>query len=95
MGNDRSNALVPTPWVPPTACRECGTVNDAATVLEPGYRRPDPGDVSICLYCRCLSVFNEDLTLREPSIDEMLKFARDLRVKTALKAMSENPFKPK
>jgi hypothetical protein len=90
MGTD----LVPTPCVPPSRCPECGALNDAASVIGELYARPHSGDASICAYCRHVAVFNEDLTLREPSIDELLKFARDARVTVALKVLAKNPFKP-
>jgi hypothetical protein len=80
-----STALVPTPRVPPSQCPECGTVNDAATVaFEIWHRRPTEGDAGICIVCRHISVYNADLTMREPTIDEMLKFGRDPKIQQAL-----------
>jgi hypothetical protein len=80
-----STALVPTPWVPPSRCPECGTINDGATLAyEIGHRRPAAGDAGICIVCRHISVYNADLTQREPTIDEMLKFGRDPKIRLML-----------
>ena len=85
-------SLVPTDWVPPSKCRDCGSVNDGATFGGPEpWLRPKPGNVSICVYCRCISIFAEDLSLREPTIDEMLAIARTPNVQKALKFIALNP----
>lgn len=43
-------------------CPYCGAPNDAATSLESGT--PNPGDVSICLFCTSILVFADDLRQR-------------------------------
>jgi hypothetical protein len=34
---------------------------------------PSKNDVSLCIECSGLALFNEDLTLRAPTLDELLK----------------------
>ena len=45
-------------------CPTCGKLTDAATSIPPG-RQPQPGDLSVCLYCAALLTFEsaEDGTL--------------------------------
>jgi len=85
-----SKALIPTEWVPPTRCIECGRFNDAATYAyghEPHY--PRPGDVSFCIGCGHLAVFTADLCLREPTIEEHLTLARDPKIRVLQKKHKE------
>lgn len=55
---------------------------DAATCLEAGEEiRPAQGDVSICLKCGEILVYDERMILREANIPDMLKLddhAKDL-----------------
>jgi hypothetical protein len=53
-----------------STCRRCRQRLDAATDVE-GYAGPTPGAVSICFYCGTVSMFTDDLTLREPTIPEL------------------------
>ena len=85
-----SNALVPTDSVPPTTCIECGTVNDSAAFASgPGVVRPREGNISMCFECGHLAIYNEDLSLREPTIDEMLKLAKDPKLQLVMAMRAE------
>jgi hypothetical protein len=53
----------------PTHVCTCGAENDAASHRD---ATPSPDDVSLCWYCGELTVFNEDLTQRVPSEEEMI-----------------------
>jgi hypothetical protein len=70
--------------VPPSVCTSCGLVMDGATgVAEDGHKGdivPDPGDFTVCINCGHLMIFNEDLTLRDLTDDEMIKVAGDKRL---------------
>lgn len=55
--------------VPLDRCRVCASPNDRAADLF-GAQRPTPGDFSICINCGALSMYNDDLSLREPTDDE-------------------------
>jgi len=65
--------------MPECACPHCGHKFNAAT-SPTGDDRPNPGDISVCIECRKISVFNDDLTTRKPSGEELMKFARDPRI---------------
>lgn len=54
-------------------CVGCGELLDGATGV--GANRPRPGSVSVCLYCGHISVFANDLSLREPTSEEMHEIA--------------------
>jgi hypothetical protein len=32
---------------------------------------PNPGDISLCAYCGCLTIFADDLTQRPPTAEEL------------------------
>lgn len=71
---------------PPTKCPECGHKIDAAT----GPVVPKAGDVSICIYCSAINVFNADRTIRPATDEEMREFAGDPRIKAYLAAVAES-----
>ena len=51
-------------------CRKCLKPLDAATHAD-GKSTPNAGDVSICFYCGTLSLYDDQLRLRQPTVDEM------------------------
>lgn len=57
-------------------CCECGHKVDAAS----GPCAPEKGDFSLRVYCGCLNIFDDGLSLRKPSDDEMLKAAASREV---------------
>jgi hypothetical protein len=64
-----------------SACPRCGTPVDAATgVFDARDGSPGPGDVTVCLYCAAVSVFDADLRLRPPTAEERREMAQDKRV---------------
>lgn len=57
--------------MPPSQCCECGyKVNGAS-----GPCKPEPGDLTLCIQCACLNVFNTDLSLRKPTDEEIFAAA--------------------
>jgi hypothetical protein len=67
--------------VPVTICVECGEPNDMAS--DPfSENLPKLNDVSFCAECGHISLFNEDLTLREPTIDETIMLARNPKIRS-------------
>ncbi len=46
----------------PEPCPNCGHMIDACTGLQ-GKESPDPGDVTICMYCGALLRYGEGLSL--------------------------------
>ncbi len=54
--------------VPQSQCTKCHTPLELATNLAdangPG---PEPGNITFCLYCGAVNVFDDELQLREPT----------------------------
>lgn len=67
--------ILPTEGKP--TCRNCGSTTDAVSDVFGDDDKPAPGDVNLCSYCGVLSVFNDDLTIRAPSLDEMEELISD------------------
>jgi hypothetical protein len=65
--------------VPECKCPNCGAGVDAATNLF-GKGGPEPGDISICLYCGCLMKFKDDMMLRRLTGAELIEVLKDDRV---------------
>ncbi len=61
--------------LPLSPCPACGSPNDAATSCDetdPEQKvRPMPGDVSVCIRCASIMVFQPDLTLKVVALDEL------------------------
>lgn len=72
--------------LPSAACRDCGADLNAATGAYDVTADPDPGDVSVCLYCGCLSIFTEVLLLRAPTDAEYQQLAQDQNIVRVLQA---------
>ena len=62
----------------PEPCLSCGALLDAASNLED--RKPKPGSVSFCLYCKHIAAYDNQLKLRELTIDELIEVAKDPRM---------------
>lgn len=72
-------------------CTNCGYELDAATVVaeEIGNKTsPEEGDITICIGCGHLMVFDKDMVLRNPTDDEILKVAGDPRMVAVQKALA-------
>lgn len=73
--------------IPKDQCPECGYVIDSTSeAYNYGGARPQSGDISMCLSCGYLSVFNEDLTRRRPTKEEAESIQRAPEVKKAQRA---------
>jgi hypothetical protein len=56
----------------PFGCPDCGKILDASQNMESmEAAKPSPGDISICCYCACLMQFQDDLTGKAVSLDEL------------------------
>jgi hypothetical protein len=73
---------------PESICPSCGKVFDVATDVT-SDEGPSPGDISICLHCGHLMAFNDDLTVRELTSDEMHEVAGDPYVLALQKARGD------
>lgn len=65
--------------VPASRCPACGQINDMATSVG-ADAKPEPGDATICIRCGHIAVFADDLALRNPSDEEIVRFAGDERL---------------
>ncbi len=62
--------------IPICPCPKCGSPNDAATSCDetdPDQKaRPVPGDLSVCIGCASIQQFQEDLSLKIITMDELV-----------------------
>ncbi len=71
--------------VPLSTCKVCGYSADRATEAKSGLPHcPTPGDVTICLKCGEIYVFDENLMIREPTVDDALKWDPDAFAQVAI-----------
>lgn len=60
-------------------CTNCGKGVDTS-LTDPDKRGPQGGDITICFYCHHLMAYNNDLTVRNLTDEEMLNIAGDERL---------------
>lgn len=60
-------------------CLNCGYQLNAATCTD-GHSSPEPGDVTVCIECVHIMAFDNDLSLRQLTDDEMIQIAGDSRL---------------
>lgn len=81
--------------LPMCQCVVCGYQFDCATKADREQeQRPRPGDFSLCMKCGEVYVFNEDMTVRIPSISDMMKLDQEesnTLTKTQTKIRKERP----
>lgn len=70
--------------VPKSLCPYCDNKLDAAGSLD-GEHTPQNGDISLCINCAQILMFDENLQLRKPSIDEEREALSDENVVKAQK----------
>lgn len=63
--------------LPMDACPHCDGPLDGWTTA-PGEEdgQPEPGDCSVCRYCSRINTFDLNLRLRQPTEDELRRYAR-------------------
>ena len=78
---------------PVCKCPGCGAPNDRASTSGElrgsgpfETRGPSGGDVTMCITCGFVCVFNDDLSLRKPSDEEMKTIEGDVRIAAMSKA---------
>jgi hypothetical protein len=74
---ERINARIHAPdhRLPPSACLDCGTVLDGATITDSEDVAPHPGAISICFYCGHIQAFGDDLRFRPLTDEEIIDIA--------------------
>jgi hypothetical protein len=75
--------------VPVSVCRGCGKPNDMRTKVGEMGQGPKEGTISICFTCGHITMFAEDLTLRELTDEEMVDIAGDPEIIRVQKARAE------
>lgn len=65
--------------IPIGKCLACGEANYIASSVT--RVKPSAGDICICLYCGHMTVFNEDLTMHEPTEEETATALRNPEVR--------------
>jgi hypothetical protein len=73
--------------VPLSRCRKCNEPLERARPMEDGTV-PGEGDISMCVYCGLISIYNADQTLREPTFEEWDKITNQEKVKDVLRNRS-------
>jgi hypothetical protein len=76
---------VPTRW-----CLHCGQILDGAATLPDGSKHagipgPVPGNATVCIACSHLMIFTEDMSLREPTPEEIEQLAGDSTLTETMK----------
>lgn len=73
------------PQVAAAFCPWCHAFLDAATVITDDENAiPVGGDVSICLYCARVSIYEDDLSLRKPTPKERETLDKDDGISKAI-----------
>jgi hypothetical protein len=72
--------------IPPSTCTGCGHALTASSGVG-NDDVPDPGSVSICVYCGKMTVFDENLMLREPTEAERKEILEEPCVQAARRAV--------
>ncbi len=72
-----------TTRLPESLCPYCGQRFDAATAADPNKSDavPEPGDITVCIGCASILVFNKNLTVsvpgrREINVTEEIRIAQ-------------------
>lgn len=76
-------------FTPKSNCTICDSPLDAATGALHTGARPEAGDVSVCLYCGNVAVFDEALSLRSPTTEEKSIFDRDEQLAKVRNAVND------
>jgi hypothetical protein len=63
-------------------CLACGELCTAASGVDvkPGADRPEPGRITVCLFCGHIMAFAEDMSMRELTNEEARDVAGDPRI---------------
>ena len=73
--------------VPESSCCECGNRLDGATGSD---ATPSHGDFMLCIVCGSLNVFADDMTLRQPTVDEYVASTHINELQQLRKAIAIN-----
>ena len=63
--------------LPESKCAKCGYKMDGATNVHDQNLRPKAGDVSLCLHCGAIGIFDVAQKVRQPSELELVRIMRE------------------
>jgi len=63
--------------VPENTCLRCGYMCDRASVCDSPITRPRPDDVTVCMKCGEIMIFDHELKFRKPNDDDLKSIATD------------------
>jgi hypothetical protein len=75
--------------MPEHACLNCGSINDALSAIAEEKVKPSPGDATICIKCGHLMIFDDNLQVRNPTSEELIELAGDIRLVATMTALDE------
>ena len=74
----------------PSYCTSCKKILDGTTCVNDEVK-PNPGDITICMYCGNVMAFDDDLSLRNLTIEEKHMVANDKVTQKLLSKIHLNP----
>lgn len=92
MNTENQNPL------PISKCPVCGYKMDSATCVGDERAMPRPNEISLCLKCGEVMAFNDDLSLRQASLNDLIDVPeRGMRQITAIQKLirATRPIKTK
>ena len=76
--------------VPESECSSCARMLDGAFEINSDVA-PQPGDLSVCIYCAAVNVFDDELHHRAPTPLELIAAIRNPEVRRARQAVLQLP----
>ncbi len=70
----------------PLTCLGCGAKLDGAMHIGDEIHKPEPGDVSICMHCRALTIYEAE-GFRYPTDKELTKILSQENIQKAIRAL--------
>lgn len=69
---------IPTRYtIRPLVCPHCSRSSNMVMGDLGAGGGPEAGDYNICVYCRQVSIYNDDFTVRRPTGEELIEFLKD------------------
>jgi hypothetical protein len=62
------------------ACPTCKVEVDLGVNMSKTEKEPKPGNIAVCMNCGEILIFNQDMTLRESTLSDILKIRPDIMV---------------
>lgn len=74
--------------VPSSNCPNCGVKQDGALAVT-SIHRPEPGDIMVCIDCSHICIYSDNLTLRDPTDEEMVEIAGNPTIIKMMRTINE------